>query len=211
MRRIFNILAILISLTITAPYATYGQNSPSYDDKPPAYIWGTKTINPQTQGSGNKQDGNVQSVGGSIMGWDNENQMWRPISVDANGFLKSSGSAGAEQGSNPKIMAMKNYEISADSATVHKPFSPDSNNGAYNPDLALSGCTERVFVEIRASDIEAEFEVAVKIDTSTPNVFRKVKGRILLTLPAECNGYPVLVMIKSGSEALSYTATEGWR
>lgn len=190
--------------------------------------------------------GSGENIDGSVLGLEFNSETgsykWRPLAVDANGQLKTTGSVQVEQGEQiinvdlstihfdttriedllennlnlqPKIMIMKHEYVTSNVGSYIAPFSSNPSHDNYNSNLELSGCTERVFVELRADNPEEEFLVGVNIDpTVLKPSLRPVKGRILLNLPAKCNGYPILVWVTKESESSDrfyFTVTEGWR
>lgn len=170
-------------------------------------------------------EGAINNIDGSVLGWDDGNQVWRPIAVSEEGKLAT--------GDNPAVAS-----ISLDTSSIDSKLMVDDmtvadivNNIAsdvkrnitetlYTERKSISASTatsvgylkstpatgdHRTFLELRAVDPNAEFYIGVD-DTVTDSTGRPVKGRILINIDYSQNIY----IYHTGDSALAIQQTEGW-
>jgi hypothetical protein len=152
--------------------------------------------------------GAVNNIDGSVLGWDETNQVWRPIAVDSNGGINSGGTT--IENISVDTSSIESYlkkttqpsefrtsrlsSISANTAISIVPIN-NSNSLASN----------RIFVELRAIDPDSEFYIGFD-NTVSDSTGRPVKGRILLSMP----NTQALYIYHTNSSAIDVQQTEGW-
>lgn len=177
-------------------------------------------------------EGAINNIDGSALGWDEANQVWRPIAVDATGKLSS--------GSSPAVASISIDTSSIDSALniedksvaelvngigtetanmeaiLRKLLPPQimsSTRSTYQPNTAYQitpivisdTYTNRVYVELRAIDPDAEFYIGLG-NSVTDSTGRPVKGRILINIGKNQDIY----VYHTNASAIEIQHTEGW-
>lgn len=180
-------------------------------------------------------EGAINNIDGSALGWDEANQVWRPIAVDATGKLNTGSSSTIASisidtsniesylkktdGGNTVTVTDLVDGIGTDVAKIAKGAQPTEYrtqriSPAITANVATnighivdnnSLATNRVFVELRAIDPDAEFYIGFD-NTVTDSTGRPVKGRILLNMPSTQSLY----IYHTNTEALAVQHTEGW-
>lgn len=164
-------------------------------------------------------EGAINNIDGSVLGWDEASQTWRPIAVNSTGGLTSS--------SDSPVIA----SISIDTSSIDSSLSTMSGkfdeqiqrnivNTMYTSRLSITANTAtlieplnpssqidntRVYLELRAVDSEKVFYIGTD-NTVSDSTGRPVKGRILLNLDYGQTIY----IYHTESSSLAVQQTEGW-
>lgn len=167
--------------------------------------------------------GNNLNVNGSVLGMEFDagtgNYKWRPLAVDANGQLKTTGSVQVEEGGQTITVDLSTLhfdttrieELLKEDGQVKELLLAEYQLDENTPELFFhtgmehsDNVTQRVFIDVRAGNTEDEFLVA--FDKS--GTHRPVKGRIMLNVaPTQMLG----IASKDTSKPVKIYITEGWK
>lgn len=163
--------------------------------------------------------GERENINGSVLGWSDSEKVWRPLAVDANGQLKTTGSVQAEEGGQTITVDLSTLhfdttrieELLKEDGQVKELLLAEYQLDENTPELFFhtgmehsDNVTQRVFIDVRAGNTEDEFLVA--FDKS--GTHRPVKGRIMLNVaPTQMLG----IASKDTSKPVKIYVTEGWK
>lgn len=156
-------------------------------------------------------EGAINNIDGSVLGWDDSNQVWRPIAIDENGKLS---------GSNNPTVASISVQVASISIKLDDIKTEDSITGYRSQRLSIAPETptvltpvvgsvgsKRVFIELRAVNETAVFYIGFGNGVTDSNG-RPTKGRILINVPTSNQN---ITIYHNNESNLDIQQTEGWK
>lgn len=156
-------------------------------------------------------EGAINNIDGSVLGWDDGNQVWRPIAIDENGKLSGS--------DNPAVASIS-VQVASISIKLDDIKTEDSITGYRSQRLSIAPETptiltpivgsvgsSRVFIELRAVDETAVFYIGFGNGVTDSNG-RPTKGRILINVPTSNQN---ITIYHTNESNLDIQQTEGWK